>query len=43
MPREIFIKRNTLLTALLVLAGLGTALVALQFPEIRRELKIWRM
>ncbi len=43
MPKEIVIKRSALLTALAVLAGLGVLIVALQYPEIRREIKIWRM
>jgi hypothetical protein len=43
MPREICIKRNALVITGLVLAGLGTLVVALQIPEIRREIKIWRM
>ena len=43
MPREICIKRNALVTTGLVLAGLGALVVALQIPEIRREIKIWRM
>lgn len=43
MPREIVIKRNALVTALLVLAGLGVLVLVQNLPEIRREVKIWMM
>lgn len=43
MPREIVIKRNVLVTFMLVLAGLGVLALAQNFPEIRREIKIWMM
>lgn len=43
MPRKIVITRSALMTVLLVLAGLGVLIVAQQFPEIRREIRIWRM
>lgn len=43
MPREIVIKRSVLMTALLVLAGLGALIIVQSLPEIRREIKIWMM
>lgn len=43
MPREIVIKRNTLVAILLLVAGLGAFAVVQNLPEIRREIKIWMM
>lgn len=43
MPREIVIKRGALISALLIVAGLGLLALVQNIPEIRREIRIWMM
>lgn len=43
VSNEIRIKKSTLFGVLGLLAGLGVALLVMQIPDIRREIRIWTM
>lgn len=43
MSGEIHVKKSTLLGIALALAGFGLVLLALQVPDIKREVRIWTM
>lgn len=43
MSQDIRIKKSSLIAIGLALAGLGVALVVMQIPDIKREVRIWTM
>lgn len=43
MPQEIRIRRSALLGLAVMLVGAGVALLVLQIPDIKREIRLWTM